>query len=478
MTGDSGAAPTPLLDLRRPGCYHVVGVGGPGMSAIALVLAEMGHRVSGSDIREVPVLRRLRAAGITVHIGHDRSYVQGCDAVTYSSAIPARNIELETARGAGIATLHRSRMLAAMCAMATSIGVAGAHGKTTTTSMLSMILTEAGMRPSFLAGADLNDLGTGAHWAGRDWFVVEADESDRTFLELPLHATIVTNIAPDFLENYGGTFDALVEAFHVYADRISGPRVICLDDPHAASLAVRLQAGRGEVVTYGTHPDARYRAVDARTVDGRLCFSVTRDGKPLGDVALPLRGIHNARNATGALAMAVEVGASFDAGARALARFGGVSRRFEVRGRIDGITLVDDYGHLPSEIAAVLDAAATSGDGWSRIVAVFQPNRYSRVARLAGEYRDSFARADLAVVTDIYPSGEQPLPGVTGELIVDAVREAHPKARVTWAPTRDQLVAYLVRELRVGDVCISMGCGDIASLPSELAARLTTRALT
>jgi UDP-N-acetylmuramate--alanine ligase len=469
--------PTPSLDLAQPGRFHVVGAGGPGMSAIALVLAEMGHRVSGSDIRDVPVLDRLRAAGIEVHVGHDRSHVEGCDAVTYSSAIPARNIELQAAQEAGIPTLHRSKMLAGICAAASAVGVAGAHGKTTTTSMLVMILSEAGLRPSYVVGGDMNDVGTGAHWSGGTWFVVEADESDRTFLELPLQGTIVTNIEPDFLENYGGTFGALVEAFHTYTARIAGSKVVCLDDPQSAALAVRLAAeGVEGVVTYGTHPDARYRVVDPVVDEGILRFAIVRDSSRLGEIGLPLRGLHNARNATAATAMAMELGAPFEACARALSRFGGVARRFDIRGLVDGITLVDDYGHLPTEIDAVLEAAATSGDGWKRIVAVFQPNRYSRVARLAGDYRDAFVRADLAVITDVYPSGEQPLPGITGKLIVDAVLDAHPFARVAWVPRRAELVEYLARELRPGDVCISMGCGDVAQLPSEVLARLSAGA--
>jgi UDP-N-acetylmuramate--alanine ligase len=465
----------PPLDLTVPGRYHVVGSGGPGMSAIALVLAEMGHRVSGSDIREIPVLDRLRAAGVEIHVGHRREQVHGVDAVTYPSGIPERNIELDEARRLGIPTLHRSALLASICGVATAVGVAGAHGKTSTSSMLAMILSEAGLRPSFVIGGDVNDVGTGARWAGgapgaegaRPLLVIEADESDRTFLELPLHATVVTNVEADFLDNYGGEMANLVAAFDQYLDGVEGPKVVCLDDREAAGLAAR-----HPVITYGTHADARYRAVAVGAADGALRFTLTRDGDELGEVRLPLRGVHMARNATAALAMAMELGAPFDAAARALGRFGGVARRFDVQGRHDGVTFVDDYAHLPSEIDAVLEAAATSGDPWTRVVAVFQPNRYSRIARLAPDYRDAFARADVAIVTDIYPSGEQPLPGVTGELVVQAVRAAHPELDVRWVPRRPELIEHLAAELRPGDVCISMGCGDVASLPAELLARL------
>ena len=228
--------PTAPLDLSAPARYHIVGVGGPGMSALALVLAEMGHTVSGSDLREVPVLDRLRSAGVDVHIGHDRRLVEGCDAVTYSTAIPERNSELVASRDLGIPTLHRAGMLASICAMTRAVGVAGTHGKTTTSSMLMLVLAAAGMRPSFVIGGDVTDTGTGAQWTGGDWAVVEADESDFTHLQLPLAATILTNVDVDHLENYG-TFEAIVEGFEQYLDQIDGPRVLCADDPVCRRLA-------------------------------------------------------------------------------------------------------------------------------------------------------------------------------------------------------------------------------------------------
>jgi UDP-N-acetylmuramate--alanine ligase len=458
------------VDLHTPGRYHVVGVGGPGMSAIALVLAQMGHTVSGSDLREVPVLERLRAAGVVVTVGHHREIVHGVDAVTASTAIPARNVELDEARRLGIPVLRRAEMLASICACARSVAVAGTHGKTTTTSMLAMILTEAGLQPSFLVGGDVNDVGTGAHWTGQDLLVVEADESDGTFLELPLDGTILTNVEVDHLDHFGHP-EAIVVAFDEYLGRVAGPKVVCLDDDNAAHLATRHGA-----VTYGTASGAHYRAVDVGVDHGALTFSVERGGTRLGDIRLPLRGVHMARNAVAAIAMAELLGAPFEAASAALARFGGVARRFDFRGDHDAITFVDDYAHLPSEIAAVLEAAATSGDGWQRIVAVFQPNRYSRMELLSPEYRDAFVRADMTVITDIYPSGEAPRPGVTGKLVVNAVLDAHPWQRVAWVPKRGELIEFLAAELQPGDVCISMGCGDVASLPSEVLARLAERA--
>ena len=459
------AMPVAPIDLGVPQRLHVVGVGGPGMSAIAIVLAEMGHTVSGSDLREKPILDRLRAAGVEVQIEHRRTNVHGVDAVTTSSAVPARNIELDEARQQGSLVLSRAGMLAGICAQARSLAVAGTHGKTTTSSMLMLVLAEAAWKPSFVIGGDVTDMGTGAQWTGGEWFVVEADESDGTHLELPLHGTILTNVEVDHLDHFG-SFDAIVDSFDVYLGQILGPKVLCADDAVCADLAAR-----HDCITYGLSASAHYRATSLRASDGSFHFTVERDGQPLGEIALPLRGTHNVINATGVVAMAMSVGIDFDTVASALARFGGVARRFDIRGVSHGATLVDDYAHLPTEIAAVLAAARQSGDGWKRIVAVFQPNRYNRMAELWPAYRDAFADADLVVLTDIFASGTAPIPGVTGKLVVNAVLDAHPRAAVAWLPRRTDLVEYLSDRLRPGDVCISMGCGDIASLPEEVITR-------
>jgi UDP-N-acetylmuramate--alanine ligase len=463
---DPMSVPSVPLDLHVPGRFHVVGVGGPGMSAVAHVLAQMGHEVSGSDLRDAPVLDRLRALGVTVGVGHDPRSVDGVDAVTASTAIPLHNVELVAAADAGVPVLTRAGMLASICACASSLGIAGTHGKTTTTSMVAMILAEAGLQPGFVIGGDVHEVGGGARWTGSQWFVVEADESDGTFLELPLSGAIVTNVDVDHLEHWG-TFEAIVDGFDRFLEGVDGPRVVCLDDPVAATLATRHGA-----ITYGTAEEAEYRILDLVASAGRLRFALEHRGERLGQVVLPLRGIHNARNAAGAIALARAIGVPFAAAVEALGRFGGVARRFDFRGQHNGITFVDDYAHIPTEIAAVLDAAAGSGDDWRRIVAVFQPNRFRRMARLSSAYADCFERADVVVLTEIYPSGDAPIPGVTGKLVVDAVLDAHPSSRVVWLPKRADLVEYLARELCPGDLCLSMGCGDIADLPSEVLARL------
>jgi UDP-N-acetylmuramate--alanine ligase len=425
----------------------------------------MGHVVSASDVRQTEAFARVAAAGVSVHLGHDPALVVGVDAVTHSPAVKEANVELVAARSLGVPVLSRAAMLGAITACARSVGVAGTHGKTTTTSMLAMILDRAGLDPGFVVGGEVHDAGTGARWTGSDLFVVEADESDGSFLALALDATILTNVEVDHLDHFG-TREAIVEGFDRYLGQIAGVRLVCADDPTASGLAARHAA-----ITYGSDDAADYRMTPLGHGGAVQRFSVDRSGTRLGDVTLPLRGLHMARNATAAIAMALELGATFADAQEALAVFGGVGRRFETRGELQGATLVDDYAHLPSEIGAVLEAAATSGDGWTRIVAVFQPNRFSRMAVLSPEYRDAFVHADLAVLTDVYPSGESPLPGVTGKLVVDAVLDAHPSQRVAWMRTRDDLVSFLVRELRPGDVCISMGCGDIAALPDELLQR-------
>jgi UDP-N-acetylmuramate--alanine ligase len=427
----------------------------------------MGHRVTGSDLREHPVLERVRAAGVDVTIGHDRALVHGVDAVTASTAIPARNIELAEARARGVTVLSRAGMLASICARAESVAVAGTHGKTTTTSMLMLVLAGAGLRPSFVVGGDVTDVGTGAQWTGGRWLVVEADESDGTHLELPLYGAILTNVEIDHLDHYG-SFQGIIDGFDRFLAQIAGPKVVCGDDPVAAELAACHGA-----VTYGLSERCDVRAVDIVADSGAFRFAVDRrhvDGTVscLGEISLPLRGLHNVTNAVGVVAMALELGVAFDDIRQALARFGGVARRFEVRGHHGGATFVDDYAHLPSEIAAVLAAARGSGDGWNRVVAVFQPNRYNRIAEMWRDYHSAFVDADVVVLTDVYPSGTVPIPGVTGKLLVNAVTEAHPEQRVVWLPRREDLVRFLRDEVRVGDVCISMGCGDIATLPSEV----------
>ncbi|HEX9992708.1 MAG TPA: UDP-N-acetylmuramate--L-alanine ligase [Acidimicrobiales bacterium] len=458
-----------MLDLATPRRVHVVGVGGAGMSAIATVLAGMGHRVTGSDLKDSPGLTRLRAAGVAVTVGHRAENVGDAEAVAVSTAIPPTNPEVVAAAERGVPVLRRAEVLAAIAATRRTVAVAGTHGKTTTSSMLALVLSEAGMRPSFVVGGELNEIGSGAVWDEGEWFVVEADESDGTFLELGAEAALVTNVEPDHLEHYG-SWAALRDAFRRFVAAAPGPRVVCADDAEAAAVA----AAVGGCVTYGTAAGADWRMVDVRAERAGVSFDLVHGDEVVGRVALPVPGVHNARNAAGALVTAVALGAPVDAGLRALARYAGVARRFQFRGEAAGVTFVDDYAHLPTEVRAAL-AAARAG-GWRRVVCVFQPHRYSRTAALWQDFADAFDDADVLVLTDVYAAGEAPRPGVTGALLVNAVLDAHPWRRLAYFPRRSELVPFLARELRPGDLCLTLGAGDLTSLPDEVRAALAARA--
>ncbi len=462
------------IDLSSTRRIHVVGIGGPGMSAIAQVLLEMGHAVSGSDIVRSAATDRLTRMGVNVSIGHDAALVVGCDAVTFSSAIPRSNIEVAAAlEESKISLLTRAQMLAAICVQRPTVAVAGTHGKTTTTSLLTHVLERAGRKPSFVIGGDVRSLETGAGWQDGDLFVVEADESDGTHLALPIHATILTNIDVDHLDRYT-SFENIVSSFEEYVMKIDGPKVLCSDDIAVAKLAQKYAA-----TTYGIVSEADFRASQISLAHGASSFMVQHriDGAyvSLGKVSVPLRGQHNVLNALAAIAMAMQCGVSFEECSRALSSFGGVARRYEKRGEDGGVTFIDDYAHLPTEIAAVLKASRDETDNWKRVVAVFQPNRFNRMNVLSPQYANAFVGADLVVVTEIYASGTTPIEGVTGHLVVDAVRQAHPATTVVWQPMRKGLVDFLANELAAGDLCISMGCGDIESLPDEVIACRTAQ---
>ena len=461
----TAADPDVRVDLAAVARVHIIGLGGAAMQAIASVLAAMGKTVSGSDLRESTGLERLRAAGVTVAVGHDAANVPAeVDLVAVSTAIPERNPELREARRRGIPVASRSAAVAAIAAERRAVAVAGTHGKTTTSSMLALILAEAGLRPSFIIGGEVTAMGTGAVWDDGDLFVVEADESDGMFLDLPRHAAVVTNLEPDHLEHWGD-FAGLQAAFVEFLAGTPGPAVVCADDPGAAALAEGTHA-----LTYGTDAGARYRMVDLDRSRRGTSFTLHDGDTVLGTVSLPILGEHNARNACAAVVMALQLGAPFEACREAMARFAGVARRFQHRGEVGGVTFVEDYAHLPTEVAHAALGAARDG-GWDRIVCVFQPHRYSRTASLWSTFADAFVGADVLVVTDVYPSGEAPRPGVSGKLIVDAVLGAHPWQRVAYLPHRADVVAFLEHELRPGDLCLTLGAGDITTLPDELMAR-------
>ncbi len=448
------------LDLRTPRHIHIVGIGGAGMSAIALVLSAMGHTVTGSDLKDSPVAERLRSHGITVAVGHRAENVGTVDAVTYSPAVALSNPEIVAARDQGALVVARSGTLAAICATRRCLAVAGTHGKTTTASMLSLILVEAGLHPSFLIGADVNEVGTNAVWDKGEWLVVEADESYGTFQAIHPDLALLTNVEADHLDHYG-TFEELRSAFSQFVAGATEGAVVSADDAQAAAIGAErgaVSVGLAEGATYTMSAPVQTRSSVAFTLHGP-------EGE-LGEVRLGVPGLHNARNAAMAAVGALRAGVPFSAAQSALARFAGVTRRFEFRGEANGVTFVDDYAHLPSEVRAVL-ATAKEG-GWSRVVAVFQPHRFSRTAALALQFGTAFRDADVLVVTDIYSAGEAPVPGVSGRLVADAVRAQDPRLPVTYAPGWEELRRTVASLLQPGDLCFTMGAGDLTTLPDQL----------
>jgi len=459
-----GEAAGPALDLTSPRRVHIVGIGGAGMSAIATVLARMGHQVTGSDLKESRGLDRLRLLGIRADVGHRAENLGEANAVVVSTAIPAANPEVRAAGERGIPVLRRADALRELAATRRTVAVAGSHGKTTSSSMLALILRAAGWRPSFIIGGDLNEVGTNAAYDEGEWLVVEADESDGTFLELAPEAGIVTNVEPDHLDHYGG-FSELTDAFRRFLARITGPRVASFDDDVARKIA----SGHDGTVTYGFDDGATYRIASYEGDRNGSRFRVQRDRTDLGTIELPVPGRHNASNAAAAAAMALELGAPFEAAAEALRGFGGVARRFQFRGEVGGVTLVDDYAHIPGEIAAMVRAAREGG--WNRVIVVFQPHRYTRTARLWRDFADAFIGADLVVLTDVYAANETPRPGVSGRLILGAVLDAHPALPVVYLPRRADVVQHALRLARPGDVVLTLGAGDLTTVPDEWLAR-------
>jgi UDP-N-acetylmuramate--alanine ligase len=431
------------------------------MSAIASVLAAMGHAVTGSDLKSSPALERLGASGVRVVVGHDAASVEGAEVVAVSTAIPETNPEVKEARRRGLTVVSRAEALAAIATCRRCIAVSGTHGKTTTTSMLALILIEAGLHPSFLIGGDVNEIGTNAVWDSGEWLVLEADESDGTFLHLTPEVAVVTNVEPDHLDYYGD-FAHVIDAFDRFLAAGARGAVVGADDVVALRLGTRHGAD-----LVGSVPEATHRIEDLDTGNG-VSFALRVDGAVLGRVALPVTGANIARNAAVAVVTALRVGAPFDAAQRAMARFAGVARRFESRGEAHGVRFVDDYAHLPTEVTAVIAAARATEP--RRLVVVFQPHRYSRIAALGDQFADAFSGADVVVVTEVFAAGESPLPGVTGRLVADAVQRAHPSLDVTYVAGRAELLVHVAGVLVAGDLCLTLGAGDLTSLPDELQA--------
>ena len=470
------AAPVPAWD--RLGAVHLLAIGGAGMSAVARLLLARGVTVSGSDAADGPVLDALRSAGATVHVGHDPAHLGGVDTVVVSSAIREDNPELVAARAAGLRVLHRSQALAALTVGRRGVAVAGANGKTTTTAMLTVALATAGADPSFACGGEIPQLGTNAALGEGPAFVVEADESDGTFVVYRPEIGVVTTVQPDHLDFYG-TAEAVADAYRDFADTLDpgGLLVAGADDPGARALAEAERARGRRVVTFGSDEGADL-VVRSTREDGLATDSVLEVGGSRRRLRLRVPGAHNVANACAAYLAAVDgLGCDPDAVLAGLAGFTGARRRFEVRGEVGGVTVVDDYAHNPAKVAALVQAAAgvVARAGRGRVRLVFQPHLYSRTRDFAREFAQALAPADHVVLLEVYGAREEPIPGVGPQLVADPLRALPGERRVEVGLSAQEAVAALTADADPGDLVLTVGAGDVTRLAGPVLDALAGR---
>ncbi|MBJ6759195.1 UDP-N-acetylmuramate--L-alanine ligase [Myxococcaceae bacterium JPH2] len=472
MTRSPPSKPVSLFKTRHAAHVHFVGIGGIGMSGIAEVLLNLGYRVSGSDMKESDITRRLAKLGATLFEGHRAENLVHADVVVISSAVRKDNPEVVAARQRKIPVIPRAEMLAELMRLKYAVAVAGSHGKTTTTSMVATVLSAAGLDPTAVVGGKVNVLDSNAKLGKSELMVVEADESDGSFLKLHPSISIVTNIDPEHMDHYG-TLDALQTAFVEFCNRVPfyGLNVLCLDNPNVQALLPRIEK---RFVTYGSSHMADYR-LEGISLDGfTTTFHAFRRDEPLGEFRVRMVGAHNAFNALAVIAVAEEMDIPLETVRGALAEFGGVQRRFTVRGESAGVTVVDDYGHHPTEVMATL-AGARKAFG-RRVVVAFQPHRYTRTHDLMKEFATSFNDADVLFVTSVYAAGEERIPGATGDALADAIR-AHGHRDVTFVEKRTDLARALQERLRPGDLVLTLGAGDITQVGPELLTLLNASGL-
>ena len=456
---------------------HIIGIGGAGMSGIALVLHERGCRVSGSDLKSSRYVRELGAAGIEVHVGHDAATIDEVkpDVVVVSTAIPETNVEVVRARELGIDVWPRAKMLPALSLGHTTVAVSGTHGKTTTSSMIATMLDRMGLDPSFLIGGFVEGYDANGRSGKGPYYVAEADESDSSFLYFDPTVVVVTNIEDDHLDHYG-SIENLENAFASFMDSVGedGCAVVCGESERVRRVAAR---SKSRVVTYGFAGDGDFDYVctpapSHHTIESHLTVT-TPAGKTVAVTIKANPGRHNMLNATAAIAVADALGLDVEKAAEALSTFGGVKRRFTHVADIDGVTVVDDYGHHPTEVAATL-AAAHDLD-YDRVVVVFQPHRYSRTAALAPEFAHAFDNADVLYVMDVFSAGEMPIPGVTSKMLADTVRAKHPGKEVVYCSSRLELNHELEKLVGEGDLLLTMGAGDVTTVGPEFIEYLTAK---
>jgi len=448
-----------VTDLGEVHRIHFVGIGGIGMSGIAEVLLEDGYEVSGSDLQESPILDQIRTLGGKVVIGHRASNIQGAQAVVYSSAVAEENPEVAAARQAGIPVVHRSDMLAELMRRKTTITIAGTHGKTTTTSMISLLLQGAGLDPTMIIGARLKALGSNARAGKSDFLVAEADESDRSFLKYRPIYTVVTNVDRDHMDTYRDLGD-IQSAFLEHMNNVPfyGRVIACLDDPSLRSLLPRVTA---PLVTYGFNAEAQVQIRDAEYVGFQSTYTCHCKGEALGRVKLSVPGWHNMSNSAAAVALGLQMKIPFETIQNALTAFRGAERRMEWKGEKNGVWVIDDYGHHPTEIRATLEACRLTG---RRIVVVFQPHRYTRTRDLMGELATCFENANQLYLMDIYSAGEKPIEGIHGERLAQEVARYR---QVDFVPDSKTLVKRLAEQTTAGDLLLTMGAGNVWRIGEE-----------
>jgi len=458
----------------RPGHVHIVGIGGAGMSGIARILVARGTEVSGSDAKESRRMVALRALGIDARVGHDPANVEGADVVVISTAIRASNVEVLAAQERQIPVVSRAEALAALMSGSRGVAVAGTHGKTTTTSMLTIAAQHCGADPSFAIGSELNDSGANAHQGAGDLFIVEADESDGSFLQLPAVAGIVTNVEPDHLDHWG-TFEAIETGFAAFAAGIAaagGFIVACADDPGARRLTTTARSAGVDVRTYGLDPGADYVLTEVFTSDSGSGAVVTAAGEPVGRLDLKVHGTHNVLNAAAALVAGIGLGLPATEVVEGLSLFTGTRRRFDFKGEVAGIRVYDDYAHHPTEIAATLRAAReVVGDG--QLVVAFQAHHYYRTAMFVEEFGEALGLADHVVVLEVFAPGEDPIPGASGQSMASHV--PLPPDQVVFEPSWSAVAGHLAERARPGDIVMTLGAGDIVLLGPEVLDLLAER---
>jgi UDP-N-acetylmuramate--alanine ligase len=449
---------------------HFIGIGGYGMSAIARVMLEMGYTVTGSDVASQELTEKLAAKGAKIYIGHTAEHVHGADLVVYSTALPKDNVERLEAQEQGIPVLHRSQMLARLLNERTGVAVAGAHGKTTTSSMIALVMEHCGTDPTYIIGGEIMDMGTNAKAGQGKCVVAEADESDGSFLQYHPSLGVVTNIEADHLENYGGDFGKLKEAYVQFLNQIKpdGKAVVCGDDRNVRELLPQVQS---KVITYGIESGCDYTAHEIDLGDRCVTFRMNQGDRELGMVELSVPGRHNVYNAMATVIVCLEAGIPFNEIAVALRHFHGAKRRFQVLGEQDGILIIDDYAHHPTEIQATIAAAKATG---KRIIAVFQPQRYTRTFFLLDAFSRAFGEADEVIITDIYsPAGEKAIEGVHSSKLVELIKE-NSNAGARYLPTKQDVLEDLQNRLKPGDLVLTMGAGDIYKVGYELAKGLSS----